>query len=688
MSGININPSEGNGNAKAFASSGLNDGLDKSVNYTISENSGDKSKNVTINQLGRREKFFVKNGDSYEEFITSDEGTFNVIKDGARGACASWENGQLPPEAISSIGDGKLLPKWDFYLVDMTANTGYKVKPVGKLMKNNLLRFENGDFAPTVGITEEMKSGCDVDLYLDGGHSLKYCNASEFDPVSFYEKYGISQKLYNVSGEEVRVLRPWETTSKDYSIFIGNSKGLYVLDKVLGKSGNEWSGVYVDDVASELDGIDVKSSGIYLPPTGISPSPVCSVNGKSRSFFYLYEGEVNCKSSVGAGNSGNMFANGRTYPLVLNSAISYMQKARANNSNIHAPYPFAEGGYFALNAYICYIESLYGNKNIHDGNFFGSGISNNNSISNESQLMTFGGLRYKIEGEQDWHYSNWGTSNFSYSHGAGKTHWSNIINSEYPKEQCMESQMAVSFAIETGVREGDVFEFYGGEYWYKKVPGSIDNDMNFIVYKKMSGVYSLYKEKEDEAPVSVTVEVVLRMSLFGGMNLSGDVFRYWQGGYEQVGTLIKQIDNSDASTRKGHPVKIYMNPDQKEWSEETIVQKNDGTAFSFESSYPVVGESVISSNGYAKRRMPLSAWKTESGGNISQGECFFAWEECRWASPSTPVGAKARVAARFGGYANASNCSARSMSAYDAVSYAARNFAGSVQCLLDLDNAV
>ena len=54
-------------------------------------------------------------------------------------------------------------------------------------------------------------------------------------PRLFYEEYGIGQKLYNVSGSEVRILRPWETTSKNYSIFLGCSKSLYVADKVVGK---------------------------------------------------------------------------------------------------------------------------------------------------------------------------------------------------------------------------------------------------------------------------------------------------------------------------------------------------------------------------------------------------------------------------------------------------------------------
>ena len=90
------------------------------------------------------------------------------------------------------------------------------MRPVGKLRKNNLLRFENGDFAPTVGITEEMRAECDVELYLDNGHKNKYCDAGAFDAKAFMKSMALVKKLYNASGSEVRILRPWETTSKNY----------------------------------------------------------------------------------------------------------------------------------------------------------------------------------------------------------------------------------------------------------------------------------------------------------------------------------------------------------------------------------------------------------------------------------------------------------------------------------------
>lgn len=126
----------------------------------------------------------------------------------------SWENGSLNPDSVETIGNSGLLTQWDFYLLDTTDNTRETTKPVGKLKRNNLLRFEDGRFAPTVGITEAMRAECDVELYLDNSQATKYCDAGAFDAESFYNEHGMTQKLYDSTGTEVRILRPWETTEK------------------------------------------------------------------------------------------------------------------------------------------------------------------------------------------------------------------------------------------------------------------------------------------------------------------------------------------------------------------------------------------------------------------------------------------------------------------------------------------
>lgn len=77
---IVFDPSSGNGNKAVSVSSSLNEGIDASATYKVATNNGAVSRNVVVNQLGKREVFSVKNGDNYESFLLSDGGTFNVLK--------------------------------------------------------------------------------------------------------------------------------------------------------------------------------------------------------------------------------------------------------------------------------------------------------------------------------------------------------------------------------------------------------------------------------------------------------------------------------------------------------------------------------------------------------------------------------------------------------------------------------
>ena len=175
MSNVKFNPTEGENDKLVSVFSEINEGLDTTLNYTISDEGNKAKKSIVVNQVGKREKFLSKKGEESEPFVLSDGNTFNVLKEGASGSASAWLMTSFLQKPQNQLAT-KLLPSWDFYLIDMTQNTGDKVRPVGKLRKNNLLRFENGDFAPTVGITEEMRAECDVELYLDNGHKNKYCD--------------------------------------------------------------------------------------------------------------------------------------------------------------------------------------------------------------------------------------------------------------------------------------------------------------------------------------------------------------------------------------------------------------------------------------------------------------------------------------------------------------------------------
>lgn len=586
---------------------------------------------------------------------------------------ASWSEDDLAPECTGFFGNLEFLNRWNVYLLDTTDNAGDTTTPVGKLMRNNLLRFEDGSFAPTVGITEEMRSECDVELYLDEAHQHKYCDAGAFNVETFYNEHGMA-KLYNAEGVEVRVLRPWETTETKYTIGIGRDDTVYLLDSLKGKSGRIWKGLFATPTV--WDGIDV--SDYTLPPTAMSPSPVCTIGDKPRSFFYLYEGEKNCQSSAGQSNLCTMFQVGRTYPRTNDmNQVTNMQRARSTNADTSRSYPFSEGGFHALNTYVTAQEVLYGTKYLHKNTVFGSGISSNDSCNNEATWKQNGGVRYKLSSSGTWKYATWSTQgDIYYAADQKRTNFTTLLNLEHPKEQCMESQMVASFASETGIQPGVEFEFYGGTYWYENVPnasGLSEGGMNVRVFKRMSTTFNAYDSAGAEQ--SWDVEIILRMSLVGGMNLSGDIFAYWGGGSENVGTY--EIDTNTSNI--GNPVDLYIEPDQKKWHNETVVSKADKGVFDFESRYRKLGTYTNLGNSYVLKREPYSCWKTENGGSISTGECHYVYDHNYWGSV---LNSRYRIGLRFRGNATNGHCSARHVHASYAASSTTRSYAGSAQALI------
>ena len=599
---------------------------------------------------------------------------------------AGWVDGDLDPNAVEYHGDKEFANDWSFYLLDTTDNAGETTAPVGKLMRGNLLKLENGDYAPTVGITESMRSQCDVALYTDASASSLAYDAGSYDAAA---EWGIDKQLiqdgssprvlYTAEGQAVsHKLRPWETTETKYTIGVGRDYTVYVLDNIKGESGKIWAGLFKKPIV--WDGIDV--SMYPLRPTAYTPCPVVTIDNKSRCFFYAYEaGDANCRGHSGVNDTCQMFVNGRTYPRTVDmSQINDMTWSRANNAGVDNPYPFAEGGFHALNAYIISQEIYYGRKDLHNANMFGSGISSNDPCDSEDTWKSNGGVRYKLSSSSTWKYLKWsGAGDINETDSTNYLFMSHVVNMEYPKEQCMESQMAASYAKEIGANEGVDFDFYGAYYSYMNVPQTDGlSGMNVKIMKVMRDTFNA-KDLFSQS-VSWDLEAMLRMSLFGGMSLSGDIFVYSGGGYEQVGELV----DNPSTNRTGNPFKLYMECDQMRWMKVMDVNKANKGVFDFESAYPFMGDFDNKPNGYVKERAPYTGWKVENGGNIITGQCCYGWSECYWGST---IGTRTRVAARFRGIAYASSCSARSLSANRAVSHASRHYAGSAQALLKVGAA-
>ncbi|WP_444391651.1 hypothetical protein [Prevotella sp.] len=597
------------------------------------------------------------------------------------------------PRFKNCKGNKEFLGEWHPFLIDHTDNTGEGTHPVGQLMDNNHFRFVSGAFAPTVGITEEMRAACDVQLYTDAEHTTPLTlkngvvvtdkiGAHPYDATEVYNSLGLVD-LYDGEGNKVRQLLPWETTETKYSVMIGRYDTLYPVDRQTGESGKVLSGIFKRQV--RYDGID---SGKYpLLGTALAPCPVTTVDNKTRNFFYAYAvGDRNTTNGQsGAGESMcSMYVNDcRTYPRISDmSQVSNMQKARANNADVNASLPFAEGGYHGVNTFILCMELLYGTKYLHNNNLFGSGISSNDACNSENTWLGNGGVRCKEQGTSEWTYRGFGDSTpFGHNEKLEKNNFSWFVNYYRPKEQCMESQMAASWAAEFGIAENTEYEAYGATYRYKNitgVKGLNDGVMNCKVYRKKIGTCKGYKDANTLA--TYDLELSLRMSLMHGMNVSGDVFAYWGGGCEMVGTnKVQTVGNYNTEQLTKNYIDFYLEPNQSKWVNESAVSKNNLGTFGFEAVYGKIGTfgPPILSDGYCKNRLGHTPYKIADGGNMGSWQSFYSWAFPYW---SSTLNQRVRIAVRLRGFASFSICSARSLHATPSAAFTLVSTGGSAQC--------
>lgn len=606
---------------------------------------------------------------------------------------AAWAEGQTSPAAVKTAGDSSIID-YDMFLIDHSRNTESVTHPVGKLKKNNYLRFEEGGFAPTVGISQAMYDECMThDLYKDGE---LYCASGAFDPEAFFAlcsfvegQDGITRLTHptllkdSANGDEVgHYLMPWETTSTNYSLMLGLDHSVFMLQNVKGTSGRVWD--FLSTVRKSWDG----KESVELKPTAFSPCPVGVIvdgNSKrhSRTMFCVYDGPsgAKCSGSLGSGGLMSMFYNkGRMMPAAnVMTQITSMQYARNDNPGNTGPKPFAEGGFHTLNTFLTWLEIKYGTRYLHANSRFGSGISSNDSCSNESTFLANGGVRCRKVGDTDWTYQVLSAkpSIMRKDSSAGQwDYWSEAINGHYPKEAVMESQMAASFAVEAGVDEGDAFEFYGNVYTWGRVSvaeGLDSGRMNAIIHSVRSETVSAFDSNGNAQDFEV--EVSLRMSLYEGANISGDVWMYWGGGMELIGTCGENTGNGTF----GHRIDVYSEPDQGKWLQDTTYSHTDGSDFECESEYTHLGHIVTISNNYSLKDLEMSPVPTAMGGSLGQGMCHYNYMGKYWMST---VGGKARVGVRFRGYSIISYCAPRFLNAYNGAGNTSMSYCGSAQVAL------
>ena len=604
------------------------------------------------------------------------------------------------PLANEIHGNPKFLERLEFMLFDTTTEDDSGTFAASILQRNNLFHYRGGSYAPTVGITADQRAECTSNaLYTDSAcKNLAYASG-KYDAVSEWEKTdkplmaagGKPRTLYKKDSKGTisavsHKLRPWETTETKYSIGLGYEFPVYLLDQVRGKSGKVWKGIFTD--VTEWDGIDL--TPYRLDPTAWGPGAFCTVGGKARNFFYLYKGEANCQGSCGSTdsewNAANLpsitpFLKDRTYPRYGTSQIDAMNLSRANNKNTSSPYPMSEGGFFALDVVTTAVELMAHTKYIADSEKYGSGISSNDGV-NADNFFKVGGVKFKKASDSAYSYATWGAAHKINVDGkSASPNWSNFASAYASKEQCMESQMAASMAAELGIKPSTsaadmhYFYMYGEKYYYMSV-GSVtslaDGQMNARVYKPIDYTYT------DGTDGQVTCEFLLRMSLYSGAMLSGDVFVYNGGGAELVAKAVNTTGGSF-----GNPVGFWMEPDQRKWKKITSVTIGETEKFGFEDSYkniiPLDGNTVTVGNNWRRNRVPYTPFTTTNS-SMGRGDCLYIQNE-NWYNTNS-ANKKTRLALRFGLVALDGDCAPRSLACNGAYGNTYRSNAGRAQALV------
>lgn len=604
---------------------------------------------------------------------------------------ASQDTSQASPDLVNPQTNASIQLLQDMYrpfLVDHTeAKEGVEVMPADELKRNNWLRYANGKFAPAVGITEEMRAECDVELYLDAEHTQKYCDAGKFDAERFYNQYGMAQKLYNASGKAVRILRPWETTSKDYSIMVGDPSGTYLVDGYSTKEGEQdimYKGI--SKSYREVSGCKPR----YLAPTLLAPCHATSVTGSDgnirfRSFPFLYNaGDDNTKGGFNADFGVKAFYDNGCYPRVNDvSQVTSMQYARNNNADKTKPYPFAEAGFHAYNTFLIAHELLYGTNYLNNPDtLFSTGTSGVDyfAANSEDGWKKYGGIRVKAGNDGEWSFLRWSSNpDFMCKDANGtkiNTNMTVFVNSEFPKWREMEAQLVLSFAAELGVQENTEFEVYGQKYRYitpSKAKGLTDGYMNAIVYKVVPAEWQGYDTSGNA--VTWKMEANLRQGIIDGLTTSGDINHYRGGGYEQVAT--NHHDSADGLTGKNE-VDLYIETDQRKWHSETVDKKLNLGAFDFESQYEKVAHVSNVVSGWIKQRVPHTSFYKMMGGQRNTYVSGFNANENYYSSIDNQ---RVRLCFRIGGATSWDFAGSRYSNNSASLLVTGRYNGGSAQCL-------
>ena len=595
---------------------------------------------------------------------------------------ASWKTNDLSPRASYNVGNREIANEEGIYLVHVHQDTSGKnrVRIVGELQKNNLFKFTDGSYAPTVVITDSDYDATNIDLYADPTHTNLAYAAGNFDATDWWLKNNkIEQPLYNISGAKVYVRKPWESKDLGYDIVIGWKKTIWMLGGEFDQNGNTLFGFFNNP--TYYNGFLTKE----VSPTGYCLDLPTYYKNALRC---IYIKDTGGSTSIGQGSFFDVRRTNRAYPRTGVSQLSTMTQARARNiGDVQSSMPVCEGmGFHKLShIYSRYIKYL--RYDLHQDSLWGPGISSNISPNSTTWDKYSGGsgIKFSINGGNP----AWNTfaagPNITWTSGStSTTNWNTWINQEYPKGRTLEAQMALSWAVEKGIEPETKFTWDEEEYVYTNIPHLHTllegPDMNARLFKWTDFSGEPY-EKGTANKVVVTGQMKLQWPVCDGMVLWGDVFDYGYAGLEVVVDVVTPTSNG--THRYTNPFIAYLCT-----SQENLMYLNSsytsGGGFGFEGTYEKIGEGIRNGEGYSKNLFPYSIVPVaKGGGTLYIGSCAYSTNYDNYGDTVFSVaGRKVRAAMRGRGHAHWSHASARNWLGNHSQSPSNRFYAASLQVAL------
>nr|DAN05904.1 MAG TPA: hypothetical protein [Caudoviricetes sp.] len=451
---------------------------------------------------------------------------------------------------------------------------------------------------------------------------------------------------------------------KGYNIMYGWIQTIHTIENVT--IGSEVVALFGEE-PFEYNGIQSRT----IPPTLICPGLPAVVNGKFRSMYFKYR--------AGDGGSNGLLGitefnkQDRTYPRTALNQLTTNDFAIAHNADPVKTIPFAPLMDWHLLNITNALMNKFGTVYLHDPNKFGGGISSNVFITSENATKTTN-VGYRMNESDPWTYQRLSEQPpFCTDDKGTKRNWSAILSNEYPRMECLETQMALSYAVENNIQPDKDFSFNGYSYRYHNISGCktlLEGEMNAVLVK-FTAIPNLQAFDTAGNPITINeIRISLQTSAVYGMDLvSADVFQYAGAGIEKVATI--QEDGR-------HLTKVFICLDQPNLTLDKTAEKTSGD-FDFESAYDQAGAYTMSNSGYFTDLIRGTRVGTTKKGGLSDNTCYMDTGNGIGVSP---IGKKVRIGHRVRGLGSWGVCSARYLLATFPLSTPYASYAGGFQVRL------